>query len=208
MEFAVFVVIFALLLIIPACFRAAARSRQEQQQHAEGLSEFRQQQQSQRRAGATVTSTAPSTTPTPTAPTEEETLASRKVLIQKHLYSRKLQHGESVRNLIMLLSAANDRYQDEEKGNIILKSWRSAEASVNKFVGSKPECSICLDPYEANETVCWAKNDDCDHIFHQDCIVTWLQDHDECPLCRTNLLVYEGAEHAEDADAGDESMRT
>lgn len=93
----------------------------------------------------------------------------------------------------MLLAAANDRYEDTDKnGNVIARSWRSAEASVNKFVGHKPECSICLCPYEDGETVCWAKNDECDHIFHEDCIVQWLVDHDECPLCRTNLLEYDG----------------
>lgn len=82
---------------------------------------------------------------------------------------------------------------------MIAKTWRSTEASVKNFVGAKPECSICLDYYKAKETVCWAKNDDCDHIFHQDCIVQWLVDHDDCPLCRSNLLEYEGMNDEEEA---------
>jgi len=190
-----FLVIFIAILIIPACIRsqreAAARRRE---QEAAGLPAFRQEQQ-QRRQSSTATGTPVTTTaPQPSAPTET-TEEARKQLVMKHLYHRTLEHGESVRNLSMILAAANDRYEDTDKdGNIIARTWRSAGTSVNKFVGGKPECSICLDQYHAKETVCWAKNDDCDHIFHEDCIVQWLADHDDCPLCRTNLLQYEGSD--------------
>jgi len=70
----------------------------------------------------------------------------------------------------------------------------------------KLECSICLDSYSSDDTICWAKdggdppstlssanvfvNNDtgCDHIFHKECIVAWLQDHDECPMCRRKVV--------------------
>mmetsp|Transcript_25819 Transcript_25819/g.47483 ORF Transcript_25819/g.47483 Transcript_25819/m.47483 type:complete len:319 (-) Transcript_25819:156-1112(-) len=69
----------------------------------------------------------------------------------------------------------------------------------------KLECSVCLNQYSPNETIAWAKdggdpptlssasvsiNNDmgCDHIFHKECIVAWLQDHDECPLCRRKVV--------------------
>jgi hypothetical protein len=50
------------------------------------------------------------------------------------------------------------------------------------------ECSICLHGYDAGQTVCVAKTTSCDHIFHQDCIEEWLKDHDNCPMCRVNLM--------------------
>jgi len=194
------ILVCIIILIIPACIhirRQREVARQREEQNAD-LPAFRQQQQAQRRAGNN-TPAAPTTTTTtttqPSAPVEETTTTeSRKELVMKHLYHRTLEHGESVRNLSMILAAANDRYDDTSKNNnVVSRSWRSAETSVNKFVGQKPECSICLDHYEAKETVCWAKNDDCDHIFHKDCIVQWLcSDHDDCPLCRTNLLEYNG----------------
>lgn len=77
---------------------------------------------------------------------------------------------------------------------------------------NKLECSICLDDYQPNDTIAWAKdggdpptsvsnatianndNAGCDHIFHKGCIVAWLQDHEECPLCRRKVV-------HEDADA-------
>jgi hypothetical protein len=50
------------------------------------------------------------------------------------------------------------------------------------------ECSICLHGYDAGQTVCVSKTSLCDHIFHQDCIKEWLKDHDNCPMCRVNLM--------------------
>lgn len=187
-EVVFFMVIFIIILIVPACIRYQREAARRREQEDSGLAAFRAQQQQQRQQSSvpTVTGTPVTTAPQPSAPTEE----TRKQQVMKHLYHRTLEHGESVRNLSMLLAAANDRYEDTN-GNVISRTWRSAGSSVNKFVGGKPECSICLCLYEANETVCWAKNDDCDHIFHQDCIVQWLEDHDDCPLCRTNLLEYE-----------------
>lgn len=70
----------------------------------------------------------------------------------------------------------------------------------------KLECSICLDEYKPNDTISWAKDggdpasvslaltsnngaaSGCDHIFHQGCIVSWLEHHDDCPLCRRKLV--------------------
>lgn len=69
-------------------------------------------------------------------------------------------------------------------------------------------CSICLDGYKVGDTVARLKRtpeqearekrcetiqeeehkDECNHWFHEDCIMEWLQNHDECPLCRTNMV--------------------
>lgn len=63
----------------------------------------------------------------------------------------------------------------------ITSSWRRP-AGV-------PECCICLEEYQANEMICAAKTTDCNHVFHQECVTGWLMaGHDQCPLCRINLL--------------------
>ncbi|CAJ1939518.1 unnamed protein product [Cylindrotheca closterium] len=58
--------------------------------------------------------------------------------------------------------------------------WRRSTAN--------DECSICLQSYEPGQTICLAKNTNCKHVFHQDCIEEWLRDHSDCPLCRVTLV--------------------
>lgn len=194
---AILIGVFVLLLIVSVACRSAAsspnpnrasdlqafRERQRQQQNeqrAARVQGYIDQQQQQQQNNTTPSSV-------------EDT--SRQQQVMKHLYHRTLEHGESVRSITMILAAANDSYNDssENKGNIFSRSWKSAQNSVRTFRTSG-ECSICLQEYQSKETVCWAKNDDCDHLFHQDCIVTWLKDHDDCPLCRTHLLKYDNDE--------------
>ena len=122
-------------------------------------------------------------------PLDEDTPRMR--MIKSNLFFRELEHADSVRTLSIVLAAANDRYANSsEEGNVIARTWRAAETSVRRMVEGEGshECCICLDGYEAGETVCWSKEDECDHIFHKDCIIAWLGDNDDCPLCRAKLI--------------------
>ena len=46
-------------------------------------------------------------------------------------------------------------------------------------------CSVCLDEYEGG--VSFVKKLNCGHIFHSQCINTWLQQKRHCPLCLQNV---------------------
>ena len=46
------------------------------------------------------------------------------------------------------------------------------------------ECAICLSPFISGETV---RKLPCRHIFHKECIGTWLKSSHTCPLCLHNL---------------------
>jgi len=62
-------------------------------------------------------------------------------------------------------------------------------------------CSICLEEYKIGDTIARSNtgnnkdkieednnnSNSCNHCFHKDCIVAWLQNHDECPLCRVDM---------------------
>lgn len=97
------------------------------------------------------------------------------------------------------------------KWNVIIKNVRTGGAtSTTTSTATHPqqqqqqckiECSICLDTFISGEEIAWAKDSGstsieevgCDHIFHKECLISWLLHRDECPLCR-RLLVHADAD--------------
>ena len=47
--------------------------------------------------------------------------------------------------------------------------------------GENNECVVCLSSFEAGETITTLP---CLHIFHTDCIKSWLESHNCCPICK------------------------
>jgi len=48
-------------------------------------------------------------------------------------------------------------------------------------VDANLQCSVCWDDFKLDEEVRQLK---CDHYFHEDCIIPWLELHNTCPICR------------------------
>mmetsp|Transcript_4812 Transcript_4812/g.7259 ORF Transcript_4812/g.7259 Transcript_4812/m.7259 type:complete len:102 (-) Transcript_4812:482-787(-) len=53
---------------------------------------------------------------------------------------------------------------------------------------SPQSCPVCCEDYKKGDDIVWSRNDGCHHVFHLDCIMTWLMQHDNCPLCRLDYL--------------------
>ncbi|RWV82830.1 hypothetical protein GW17_00055638 [Ensete ventricosum] len=47
------------------------------------------------------------------------------------------------------------------------------------------ECAVCLNEFQEEERIRLLPN--CFHVFHIDCIDTWLQTNANCPLCRSSI---------------------
>ena len=47
-------------------------------------------------------------------------------------------------------------------------------------------CAICIDNYDDADEV--FVGEDCNHMFHKECLLDWLQRHDGCPCCRKNMI--------------------
>lgn len=53
-------------------------------------------------------------------------------------------------------------------------------------------CTICLSVYEVGSKIVWSSNSSCEHVFHEECIETWLMKQREgplCPCCRRDFIV-------------------
>ncbi|CAL8324156.1 unnamed protein product [Arctogadus glacialis] len=53
-----------------------------------------------------------------------------------------------------------------------------------EHVGAGLECPVCKEDYSVGENV---RQLPCNHLFHNDCIIPWLEQHDTCPVCRKSL---------------------
>lgn len=74
-------------------------------------------------------------------------------------------------------------------------SFTSKDLDDNVSIHYTPEslysprtCPICLDDYEGGDDICWSSNKKCHHAFHLDCMLAWLMNNDDCPLCREDYL--------------------
>ncbi|KAE7999998.1 hypothetical protein FH972_004370 [Carpinus fangiana] len=48
------------------------------------------------------------------------------------------------------------------------------------------ECAVCLSEFEGHETLRLLPT--CNHVFHSDCIDTWLTSRVTCPVCRAKVV--------------------
>ncbi|XP_034111728.1 peroxisome biogenesis factor 10 [Drosophila sulfurigaster albostrigata] len=61
------------------------------------------------------------------------------------------------------------------------KRFLQRESSVKSSAGDAPQCILCMEPRQNNSLT------PCGHLFCWSCILEWLEERDECPLCRESL---------------------
>ena len=61
-----------------------------------------------------------------------------------------------------------------------------SEEHRNREDKSLPQCYVCLESFEPDQTVQQMKTS-CGHLFHRDCIGQWLSNGDNCPTCRSSI---------------------
>ncbi|CAJ1939530.1 unnamed protein product [Cylindrotheca closterium] len=61
-------------------------------------------------------------------------------------------------------------------------------ARSSRINNKKRVCSICLDGFHPGHCLCISANASCNHVFHEQCMESWLMDHDHCPNCRCNIM--------------------
>jgi len=53
---------------------------------------------------------------------------------------------------------------------------------------STTDCIICLDKFKVEDEIIWSQTNNCSHIFHKTCILTWIsRGSSKCPVCRCDF---------------------
>ncbi|XP_031269022.1 RING-H2 finger protein ATL78-like [Pistacia vera] len=83
------------------------------------------------------------------------------------------------------ISDAATRSINDQVVHPVPASQSSIEAlKRTKIVGFSKQCVICLEEISiGSEATCMP----CSHVYHQDCIVNWLEKSNLCPLCRFQM---------------------
>ncbi|PKU66706.1 RING-H2 finger protein ATL16-like [Dendrobium catenatum] len=85
-------------------------------------------------------------------------------------------------DLFAFYSAIMDAHGLEEGAIQSIPNFRYQRGRVQC---SFHECSVCLNEFQEEERIRMLPN--CFHVFHIDCIDTWLQTHKNCPICRSEI---------------------
>ncbi|RVW68355.1 E3 ubiquitin-protein ligase RING1 [Vitis vinifera] len=93
--------------------------------------------------------------------------------------------GPGLEQLIQQL-AENDpnRYGTPPASKSAIEGLPTIRITVELLGTDSSQCAVCKDSFELDEE---AKQMPCKHIYHNDCILPWLELHNSCPVCRYEL---------------------
>ncbi|KAJ0264523.1 E3 ubiquitin-protein ligase RING1-like [Hirschfeldia incana] len=93
--------------------------------------------------------------------------------------------GPGLEQLIQQL-AENDpnRYGTPPASKSAVDGLPTVKVSKDTLKEEMNQCAVCMDEFEDG---CDVKEMPCKHVFHQDCLMPWLELHNSCPVCRFEL---------------------
>jgi len=132
-----------------------------------------------------------------TTPRQMHYLAKRRELIASKLIVR-----EWVVDVEMSTNTSDDesavnRESVKASDKLVIKSdseltetaSSNEDVSDDEALWDESSCPICFSPFKKDDLVCESNNFACIHVFHKDCVVPWLEKHEECPLCRNTYIL-------------------
>lgn len=104
-----------------------------------------------------------------------------------YIFIRVFRYGESFSQQNLLVFHDQDLNANNSEGLNFhelnrLKQWKFNQ---DERENRNKTCSICLNDFENNENL--IRLPECDHLFHNECIIDWLKGHIICPYCRCDI---------------------
>mmetsp|Transcript_13491 Transcript_13491/g.19743 ORF Transcript_13491/g.19743 Transcript_13491/m.19743 type:complete len:308 (-) Transcript_13491:590-1513(-) len=90
--------------------------------------------------------------------------------------------------------AFNDDYGKEEsiekRGLVMLPTPGRRYGQKHAHRQCSRLCAVCLTQYESGDTIVWSSNSECQHVFHEKCIISWSmrKRNQLCPCCRQHFI--------------------
>ena len=75
------------------------------------------------------------------------------------------------------MKAMLEKFRQETKFALVEAKLEATEGRADVT------CPICTEPALLNAV----KTKDCQHMFHRDCLLTWIKKKPTCPVCRNSL---------------------
>lgn len=89
-------------------------------------------------------------------------------------------------------SATRKQLRNDDLNNQSMQSIRQAmniksDSSILSIYSPKT-CPICMESYHTDDEIAWSSNEECAHAFHLACIMKWLMNNSNCPMCRSKFV--------------------
>ena len=92
----------------------------------------------------------------------------------------------SIYNSNALFNSKNLSDFDKKKDYLFLEMDQYQYKHIQKYDSRKEtECAICLEEFKRNDII--KEFYRCKHIFHKECLKSWLKRSNVCPLCKHDL---------------------
>ncbi|ESQ44427.1 hypothetical protein EUTSA_v10006102mg [Eutrema salsugineum] len=92
--------------------------------------------------------------------------------------------GPGLEELIEQLSSGTHHRGPPPAPRSSIDALPTIKITQKHLKSSDSHCPVCKDEFELKSE---AKQMPCNHIYHSDCIVPWLVQHNSCPVCRKEL---------------------
>ena len=107
-------------------------------------------------------------------------------LNNRNLSSNKLINSKSLEECSEVIINEGDFDLDLEEEQLFLLSVSDSKNNLI-VITREDQCSICMENYLCKKQKI-IKFNECNHIFHEDCINKWIIHNKTCPICRTNVI--------------------